>query len=39
MLPQSKNTKEFLERLLEENKNSELKTDIEKLLSLLECNE
>ena len=39
MLPQSKNTKEFLERLLEENKNIELKTDIEKLLSLLECNE
>ncbi len=39
MLPQSKNTKEFLERLLEENKNSELKTDIEKLLNLLECNE
>ena len=39
MLPQSKNTKEFLERLLEENKNIELKTDIEKLLNLLECNE
>ena len=39
MLPQSKKTKEGLERLLEENKNIELKTDIEKLLNLLECNE
>ena len=39
MLPQSKNTKDFLEDLLEKNKDVQLKDDIKKLIELLDFNE
>lgn len=39
MLPQSKNTKDFLKNLLQQTKDETLKKDIEKLIDLLDFNE
>ena len=39
MLPQSKNTKDFLKNLLQQTKDETLKKDIEKLIYLLDFNE
>ena len=38
MLPQSKNTKDFLKNLLQQTKDETLKKDIEKLIDLLDFN-
>ena len=39
MLPQSQNTRDFLNKLLDENIENDIKVDIKKLLDMLELNE
>lgn len=39
MLPQSQNTRDFLNKLLDENIENDIKDDIKKLLDMLELNE